>query len=231
MNNLLPHLHLLHFADSAIPIGAVAHSFGLETLISEEALPVDGLHDFLHDYLIEWGMLEVAYCRVGHELASSDTEAFTDQWLELNQRLSAFKPARESRIASATLGRRLLQLALSLQDNPLLYQALGSAKDSLTDTHYATAFGLIGGLLGVDERLTVVAYLQQAITGLLSACQRLMPLGQTQAAKLSWALKPLILEIAEQAAAQDIDSLYCFTPYVEVASMRHPWLETRLFIS
>jgi urease accessory protein UreF len=71
----------------------------------------------------------------------------------------------------------------------------------------------------------VPAYLNQSIAGLVSACQRLMPLGQAAASKILWNLKPAI---AHAALSQEA---LCFSPYLELASKRHGSLETRLFIS
>jgi urease accessory protein len=47
----LADLRLLHLADSALPIGALAHSFGLESLTSCEMLTTLDLADFLQTYL------------------------------------------------------------------------------------------------------------------------------------------------------------------------------------
>ena len=65
----------------------------------------------------------------------------------------------------------------------------------------------------------------QSIGGLISACQRLMPLGQETASKIRWNLKPVILRAATSR------EMTCFTALPEIASMRHGGIETRLFIS
>src|SRR5882724_602636 len=145
-------LRLLQLADSALPIGATAHSFGLETLVEEGQLTVAQLEGFLQDYVEEAGLFESVFCRRSHALASqADFTDFTASWLTLNDELSAYKSARESRTASATLGRRLLQLLQGLHEHALLSTALQAAKEAGIETHYSTAFGLAGALLGIDE--------------------------------------------------------------------------------
>lgn len=230
----LPFLRLLQLADSALPIGSTAHSFGLETITIEDDLQVEMLEAFLQDYLAANGELESVFCRLGHRLVTvSASEQFIMQWLNLNARLSAFKMARENRTASATLGRRLLQMVVGLEETPRLQQALQAAKTQHTDIHYSIAFGLVGATLMIDETTTVLAYLQQSLSGLTSICQRLLPLGQNQASGISWRLKTTLADIAEASvrAAQHPEELTLFTPLLDIGSMRHPILTTRLFIS
>lgn len=229
----LKQLRLLQLADSALPVGTAAHSFGLETLIAEEALTLAQLETFLADYLAEAGVLEASFCRAGHAVVGPNEILDEARWLELNHRLSALKPARESRTASGMLGRRLLRLLLVLEVWRPAEQALQSAQQAGIEIHYSTAFGLAGGILQLDEEATTLAYLQQMLTGLVSVCQRLLPLGQSEATRLIWRLKPAVLNAAQLSRATDAERMtfQCFMPLVEAASMRHPILHTRLFMS
>jgi urease accessory protein len=212
-------LRLLQLADSALPIGAASHSFGLESLIEAGLLTAGELEPFLRDYLQENGRLEVAFCRAAHRLSPLRGEEFAAGWRRLNQSLSARKLSRESRDASLGMGRRFLRLASDLLPAA---PALGE-----TDAHHVTAFGLVAGGAGISEPNAILGWLHQSATALLSAAQRLAPVGQTRASHILWSLKPLMTAIAQEVATE----ADCFTPLPEIASMRHVKLTTRLFMS
>ena len=211
-------LRLLHLADSALPIGGAAHSFGLESLAESGLLDVGNLEAFFTGYLEETGALEATYCARSCELARVPA---IDQWSALNAEFSARKLAREPREASAAMGRRFLHLAANLTGCDLLR----SAVERGGEVHLATSFGLAAGALQLDARFAAAAYLQQSVTTLIGCCQRLLPLGQTGAHRILWNLKPVIMEAASNGRDR------AFAPIMDVVSARHANLHTRLFIS
>jgi len=229
-NDNLAYLRLLHLADSALPIGALAHSFGLESLAACGLLTPAGLPEFLRGYTEEAGLMEAVFCREAFRLVAA--EGYSNiRWLELNRRLSAVKPARESRAGSAALGQHFLSAVLGLGELPLVRDALAAGRQAHGVVHHSPAFGLVAAVLGLGEEHAVLAYLHQSLAGLLSACQRLMPIGQGEATRILWNLKPAMIEAAERSRAATIDDVCCFMPLLDWAAMEHPALTTRLFIS
>lgn len=202
-------LELLHLADSALPVGAAAHSFGLETLVEEGCLCPRNLDQFLRDYLSEVGAMEASFVRRAWQGSNAQ---------ELSEEFGARRLARESREAGLKMGRRLARLV----------NAFLPGSSIPDDLHYPVVFGMAGARISIPESDTATAYLRQSIAGLVSACQRLMPIGQVEASCLIWNLGSFIKEAARGSETREV---FCFTPLLELASARHSSLETRLFIS
>ncbi|MEO7143451.1 MAG: urease accessory UreF family protein [Bryobacteraceae bacterium] len=202
-------LDLLQLADSALPVGAAAHSFGLETLAEEGCLCAETAESFFRDYCSEAGLLEVSFVR--RAWRGEDARGLSEEFC-------ARRLARESREAALKIGRRLSQLVNALVTGMVIPKSVV----------YPVAFGAAGAQLDIAENAIALAYLRQSLAGLISACQRLMPIGQVAASRMIWNLKP---SICAAALAPEIREVGCFTPLPELASMRHGSLEARLFIN
>lgn len=225
-------LDLFQLADSALPVGSQSHSFGLETLIADGTLTAGSLASFLPDYLHEVGAMEAAFWRGAYALGAEWDHAATPQWLGLNRRLSALRPARESRAASGALGRRFLALAADMTQLPCLTDALQATRTIGIECHHVAAFGLTSGVLALGQEAALLAYFHQAVVGLLAACQKLLPIGQSELVRLRWRLKQTLAEVVNHSVNVDWRTTTpCCTPSLDVASMRHPGLTVRLFIS
>jgi urease accessory protein len=223
-------LRLMHLADSALPIGSLAHSFGLESLVARELLGVAELPEFLRGFVEEAGVLEAVFCREGWRIARRGSDC-SAAWLELNEKLSARKAARESRVGSASLGKNFLSAVTGLGDFGVVREALRASRESGGLIHHSAAFGLACGVLQIEEERAVGAYLHQSIASLVSSCQRLLPLGQSAATKILWELKAEIVEAVRRSAESSVEDVCCFMPVLEWGAMEHPGLMTRLFIS
>ena len=226
----LAYLRVLQLADSALPIGALAHSFGLESLAATGRLRVQELESFLEQYLEEAGAMEAVFCRAGFQLGGC-SELDGRRWTEINQRLGALKAGRESRAASAALGHNFLTAITDATRLPVAEQALEAGKDADIGVHHSPAFGLVAAALGVDEDSAALAYLHQSAAGLISACQRLLPLGQRHATRILWNLKPAMVRSARGSRDCSPQDICCFLPMLDWGAMEHPALHTRLFIS
>jgi urease accessory protein len=226
--NDLALLRLLHLADSALPIGSLAHSFGAESLVAEGLLTTSNLHEFLCGFVQEAVFAEAVFCRHGFALASSWS---AELWIQLNEEVSARKLAREARAGSASLGKNFLSAVNALENFPALQTALRASKQTGSLIHHAPAFGLVAGTLDFDETSAVLAFLHQSAANLISSFQRLLPLGQTAATRLLWELKPSLLDTAKHSQNCSLDDACSFMPLLDWGAMEHPALTTRLFVS
>jgi urease accessory protein len=231
---------LLTLADSALPIGGLAQSFGLEQAVASGQAHPGNLRLYVESWCDESLRFEAASCAAGHRLARDAAASEDDgppgkRWRELNERLSAFKIARESRVASLRLGGRFLELAKSFTADmpssapPGACPRLRSWLDG--GGHLAPAFGVVAASLGIGERAALVGFSSQSVAALVSAAQRLMPLGQKAAMELIWRMKPCLAAIASEISAAETNEILCFSPAAEAASMAHPYLPVRLFLS
>jgi urease accessory protein len=223
----LSFLQVLQLADSALPIGSMAHSFGLEALVFDEDIDhgvencARSLGWYIEDSLSESLLVDAVFCREAHGRALEGAPI-----LELNRQISALRVARESREASLTLGSRFAALAASLHTDPALANLA-----SIEELHHSVAFGYALGILAIDADLTVGALLHQSVLNIISAAQRLLPLGQIQANRIAWELKRVVLDAVERTRHISFSTVCSFAHLPEVASMRHACLPTRLFVS
>ena len=94
---------------------------------------------------------------------------------------------------------------------------------------YPIALGAAAGRAGFALDTVLAMFLQAWAANLVSAAVRLVPLGQTEGARIVADLQPLVLAVACEAAKGSLDEIGSAAILSDIASMRHEAQTTRLF--
>ena len=208
--------------DSAFPVGAFAHSWGLET--AWQAGHVDderALDRFLTESIQQtgWSVLPVmtAAHRAPERLAALD--ALSD----------AFLTNAVANRASRVQGRALAATAARIWPSP----ALTSLQTSLHDirTHVAPVSGVVFRSLGLAEEVAQRAVLHGAARGVLSAAVRLGIVGSYRAQRMQHEAAPCLDATLARCCGLSAEEICQTAPLIDLLQGAHDRLYSRLFQS
>ena len=224
--------HLLQISDQFFPTGGYAFSHALETYIAAGIV-----HDRISCHrLLEnlcWhalGPCYLVFCAQAYRLAAGSVPSLDTLTAlrELDHLLTASKVPRELRQESQHTGQAFLRAAMVLDPAPLVQAFWEHVRDGTTPGQHAIVFGLVAHGLGVDHESTLQAYLYTVLTGLVAAALRLVPLGQSDGQRLLHELAPLSGALIAQYGALSPDDAWSATPGLDIRSMQHERLYSRL---
>lgn len=220
---------LLTWMSPAWPIGAFAHSSGLEWAV-EDGLATDRAST-LH-WLADWierggGWSDAVIFAYAHRAtARGDRRAL----LEVAELAAALQGGAERRLEAVAQGAAFRRIARAAAPAPALALLDPVADDDLA---YPVAAACLTAAHTAPLSLALAAYLHSVVANLSSAAQRLIPLGQTDGQLVIAALRDTVERTAERAAALDEDDPFealggaCFV--ADIAAMAHETQYTRLF--
>jgi urease accessory protein len=226
-------LRLLQLADSALPIGGYAHSWGLEAAVAQrlvhdaESLEAWAGHWLMHCLGPLEGVVVAAACRAW---AASD-------WTSIalaNEILTASIAPPSLRAASREMGEQLLSLA-----STWIWSAAGVARfeqevergPGAQHWNHAVVFGALGALASATPRETLLAYLHQAVCGIIGAGVRAVPVGHTHGQQILAYLHAEIESLAASFSVSDLAAAGSSCPFYEVLCDEQTRLYARMFRS
>jgi urease accessory protein len=223
-----PLLALLHLCDNLFPIGGFGYSDGLEAATAAGLVqtPVD-LQAWLDVCLDE------VVGRMDGPAALHAWSAFERQeWqalCELDDELTALRPASATRHSNRAMGHRLLTTWSALYPDPRLEHLLVLARRRRLGPGLSIAFGCACASAGVGMRDTGAAFAYTRLASTTSAALRLMQIGQTNAhARLAKTLERVPAVVAAMTTRARPES---FAPAMDVSAMTQQYLHSRLFRS
>ena len=214
---------LLHFSDSALPVGAYAHSFGLEGVCQMGVVcDRESLGEFLGR--------DVAHALLSIDLpilASAQRAAEAGSAAEL-QRLDqlswAMRPTRQLREAASKIGRQ--QWALHQRT-----WGEGALSIELPHRQSPVVMGQICAAGGVPAMPALWSLSYQTYSALLQAALKLLPIGPAASQQLLHAAMhaigpslPAVMRLPELEWGS-------FNPVWDIAASQHESAAARMFIS
>lgn len=203
-------LRLLQLFDSQFPVGAFAHSGGVETFAALGG-GLEQLADVLDAQIaLGWGRSDLAAAYLAWQ-GSIDA-----------RRIDALKIVPAVRQASLGLGRRTLELLRRIYPDAVV---------DVDPPHHAIVIGAAAAQLGIDARDLLLAYAQSLAMGTVAAGVRCMAVSPAQAQKLLADAHQSITAAVERVLADPESSLFTCTPALDIRSHQQAFLKTRLFQS
>ena len=220
-------LKLFQLIDSFFPTGAFAHSFGLETYVQSGAITNRETFEGYLRSVLRAGIRQIDVIA----LVSAYRTICIETVIDLDVRLTALKLPVEAREGSARVGRHFLRNARSLFADVLITAYDEGIREGICTGHHPIAYGLVASAVKIDLSSALLGYLHAYIVGQVSAAVRLIPLGATEGQKVLQSLQPELVEVTEFGVKTNVTSLESFTPGLDIRSMQHERLYSRLFIS
>jgi urease accessory protein len=204
-------LLLLNWMSPAFPTGSFAYSHGLEwSIVAGDVRTADDVECWIADLLTTGS-------------GWNDAVLFAQCWIgdqaELNALALALAGSRERYLETTQLGRSFVIAAGAWT---------GIAHDN-EDIAYPVAAGQSCKVMSIPQDIAVMAFLQGFCSSLVSVAVRLVPLGQTSGLRILRNLMPIIAAVSTRASTASLDDLGSNTIAVEIASMKHETLESRVF--
>jgi urease accessory protein len=212
----------LQHADSFFPSGAIAFSWGLETLVADHIVrDAATLENFVRGQLLyRWASFDRAFIVAA-------MKADPQRLYSLDREVDCLELAKEQREGSIRAGRSLLAVharlgtpgAAALRSAIAERQALG---------HLPVAQGAVFAGLGLDPQMGQAASAYGLTVGAASTAVRLGVVGAIEAQKVIAAVRPIIAKTIS-LATPNVDHAWVYVPQTEIAIMRHESQSGRLF--
>jgi urease accessory protein len=221
----LAFIHGLQLTDSFFPVGAFAYSDGLETAASGgEVRDAASLREWMNHF-VEGVFIPcegLALVKGMRALKSRESGVLA----QLDEELTALRPAAEIRVASTSLGKRLLSLCSSICGDGQ-FPELGL----LPHGNAPLAYALVFFHRGIAEHEAALAFGYNRLAGMVSAGLRLISIGHQQGQQLLSQTIERLPAAVDRIMEMVDEPVRSFSPRLDIQQMNHQYVYSRLFRS
>lgn len=225
-NNQL--FYLMQMAGGTFPSGGFSQSWGLETYVAAGTVHDDKTFiEFTEGYLESTiTRCEGPVMREAYRLAADWDQ---DELMQLEELSCAVKVTKESRESSIRMGKAFMRIMADILDDENLSRLKKlCGPDGIS---YPVIYGAVCGRIGVDIEEAMKAFVFSTVNALVQSAVKLVPLGNTQAQHVLLQLYPAMELAAKGSMETPVDEISNFCPGLDIASINHEFLTTRLYMS
>lgn len=221
--------YLMQMAGGTFPSGGFSQSWGLETYVEQGLVTNDGtFKEFTKSYL------DSTIARCEGPLLCEAYRLSKDCWeldalLQLEELSCAIKVTKESRQSSIRMGKAFMRIIADILEDEELKQVKNIC--GVEGMSYPVIYGIVCGRLGLDLTDAVKAFVFSTVNALVQSAVKLVPLGNTQAQQVLMDLYPAMEQCAEESIHVLVEDISNFCPGMDIASIAHEFLPTRLYMS
>ncbi|MCL1993340.1 MAG: urease accessory protein UreF [Spirochaetes bacterium] len=223
---------LLQVNDASFPIGGYTHSLGLETYIQQGNVTdaASAKIYIQHNLKVSFLYTELLPASIAYDAAvAEDLNALA----ELENLLYASKSPKELREASLKLGSRFAKTSLRVAQSAapggdIITRYMSQAAGRVS---HAVAYAVFSAACNIEKENALAAYLYAQSAAMVTVCVKTVPLSQTDGQIILSGLHGLFAELLVELKGLSKDDLCRNTPGMDIASMQHERLYSRLYIS
>lgn len=230
LNNPLQRLlHLMQFADSALPVGGFAFSNTLESAIDVGIVHNEpSLEEFVHSLLRQTATTDgIAALNTHRATLNNDYGSI----IRYDEALHARKANAELRLMSQRMGRKMAELGATITDHKLLERLHADIVAVHTAGSYAVVQGVVFAIcnIGRQELFATICYGTATMT--LNAALRCMRITHHQTQRILFRLAQHVGRLYDDISSLDIEHMHSFAPMVDILSAMHEKGARRLFMN
>ncbi len=227
-------LLLLQINDALFPIGSYTQSYGLETYVQRGIVhdPASTLSYLQSNIANSFCYNDLLLAKLAFNAAE---ERNWEQIVRLDEDSSAFKAAKEIRLASNKLGTRFIKNVMALTLSPPAHTLLNDYAAAINRGeclgHFALAYGVFCSAMCIELSAALLHFLYGQVSGMVTNAVKLIPLSQTAGQQILAELHPEIAKTLAVVMKLSWDDLGRSAPACELRAMQHEVLYSRLYMS
>lgn len=228
-NDILRQVRFMQFADSAFPVGSFAFSNGLESALQTGVVSdAKSLKDFVEIANRQAARMD------GLALLHSHRAALTQDYdiiLAADAELWCHRVGEEQQMMLARMGKKMAELALRIDEFPLLTRWLEDIRSERTAGCYPVGQAIALAQLGASEKETFTVHQYGVSSMILSAAVRLMRIDHFDTQRILYEVNARIADDYEAVCNLPLDEMESFAPVFDVLIGHHVTAHVRMFMN